>query len=75
MEIDKIDKTGESMKTYLPAFLWITFNTTIVQALSIPHFKGLNMRNLQYEKIIFPKHDTKVTITMSIECQFFSISR
>ena len=66
MEIDKIDKTGESMKTYLPAFLWITFNTTIVQAPSIPHFKGLNMRNLQYEIKISQKTHTKVTMIMSI---------
>ena len=32
------------------AFLRISLDRAIVQASSIPHFKGLDMRNLQYEK-------------------------
>ena len=37
----------------------------MIQALSIPHFKGLGMRNLQYEVRIFQKIHDKVTMTMS----------
>ena len=42
----------KSMKSYLPAFLWISLDIIIVQAPSIYHFKV--MRNLQYD-IIFSK--------------------
>ena len=43
----------------------------MVQVPTIPHFKGFNMRNLQYEKIVFPKHDTKVRITNQLSVRFF----
>ena len=37
----------------------------MVQAPSIPHFKGLGMRNLQYEISIYQKINNKATMTMS----------
>ena len=49
MKIDKIDKTGESIKKYFQAFLAITLSNINVQPLNMPHFKGLGMRKLQYE--------------------------
>ena len=43
-------KTGEFMKKYLPSLSHISLKIIIVQALTIPHFKGLIMRHWQYEK-------------------------
>ena len=51
----------------------------MIQSPSIPHFKGLGMRNLQYEMIICQKTHNKVTMTMSSNfhfckfCQFSEI--
>ena len=33
--------------------------------------KGLGMKNLQYERRIYQKHHSKVTITMTTVSQFF----
>ena len=41
----------------------------MVQVHTMPHFKDLDMKNLQYEKRMCPKDHTKVTVKMSIECQ------
>ena len=41
--------------------LWIFLDDTIVWAPSILHFKGLGMRNLQYEMRICKKSHNKVT--------------
>ena len=65
LEIDKIGKTGESMKCYFPAFLRIFFDRIMVTAPSIPHFKGLGMRNLLYEISIYQKSNNKATMIMS----------
>ncbi len=73
MEIEKIEKTGESVKSFLPALLWISLDRDIALAPTIPHFKGLEMRNLQCELRICQKQHTKVTMIMSMECQFFWI--
>ena len=43
------------MKIHVPAFLWISLDRIIIQAHSIPHFKGLGMRNLKYEMRFFKK--------------------
>ena len=48
-----------------PSFFWISCDKIIVQAPSIPHFKGLGMRSLQYKIIIYQKIDNKITMTMS----------
>ena len=56
LEIEKIEKTVESMKSYFPASLWISLDRIIVHASSIPHFKALGMRNLQYERSIYKKN-------------------
>ena len=48
-KLTELTKTDEYMKRYFPAILWIPFDQIIVQAPSIPHFKGLGMRNLEYE--------------------------
>ncbi len=50
LEIYKIGKTGESTNTYFPVFLSISLDRIISLTFSIPHLKGLGMRNLQYEK-------------------------
>ena len=42
----------------------------MIQAPSIPHFKGLGMRNLQYEMRICQKNHNKVTMTMSSNFHF-----
>ena len=55
----------KSMKSYIPAFLWISLEKHLVPASCIPHFKGLGMRNLQYEIGNCQKHHIKVTMTMS----------
>ena len=58
-------------KSYLPAFLWMSLDRTIVQAPRIPHFKSLGMRNLQYEisiyqkLIIKPRWQCQVTLIFS----------
>ena len=67
----KLTKTDESMKHYFQAILWISLDQIIVQAPIIPHFKGLVMRNLEYEIRICQKIHTKVTITMSMLSRFF----
>ena len=63
------------MKSYFSAFLWISLDMIIhghrcpriiVEALSISHFKGLDMRNLQYEIRICQKHHNKVTMTIVV---------
>ena len=62
----KIGKTCEFMKKYFPALSQISLERIIVQAPTIPHFKGLVMRNLQYEIRICQKQHTKVPMTMSL---------
>ena len=61
----EIEKTVESIKSYFPALLWISLDKNIVLAPSIPHFKGLDMRNLQYEIRVCQKIHNKVTLTIS----------
>jgi hypothetical protein len=46
LSLRKIDKSGESMKSYCPAFLRILLGTVKVQAPTILHFKGLARINL-----------------------------
>ena len=46
--------------------LWISPDKIIVPAPSIPHFKGLGIRNLQYESRICQKSHNTVTITVYI---------
>ena len=58
------------MKSYLPTFLLITFDRIIVWASSIPDFKGLGMRNLQYETSIYQNINNKATILMSSYLDF-----
>ena len=70
-KLTKLTKTDESMKCYFSAILWISFDQIIVQAPSIPHFKGLGMRNLEYEIRVRQKTHTKVTMAMSMLWQFF----
>ena len=60
----KLTQPDESMKGYFQAILWISLDQIIVQAPFIPHFKGLVMRNLEYEIRICQKIHTKVTISM-----------
>jgi hypothetical protein len=43
------------MKSYLPAFLWISLDIFIVRAPSMSHCKGLGMRYLQHEISIYKK--------------------
>ena len=43
------------MKKYFPSLLQISLKIIIVQAPTIPHFKGLGMRNLPYEMRICQK--------------------
>ena len=59
------------MKSYFPAFLWISIDQITVPASSLAHFKGLGMRNLQYEKIICQKINSKVTIIMPTNLDYF----
>ena len=54
------------MKGYFPAFLWYALGKIILLATTIPHFKGLGMRNLQYEIRICQKQHTKVAMSMSM---------
>ena len=55
LAIDKIGKTGESTKKNFPAHLWLSLEKIGVRAPSIPHFKALGMRHLQYEILNTPK--------------------
>ena len=72
LSLGKIDKSGDSMKSYFPTILRIFFLDRIkLKAQTIPHFEGLDMRNLQHKMRKSQKHHNKVTMTMSIECQFF----
>ena len=70
MEIDKMEKSGESIESQFPAFSTIFLDRVIVEAPCTAHLKGLDMRNLQYEIRICQKHHTKVTITISKEYPF-----
>ena len=70
MNLTILTKTDESMKGYFPAISWISFDKIIVQTPSISHFKGLGMRNLEYQIAICQKIHTKVTITMSMLSRF-----
>ena len=63
-------KTGEFMKKYLPSLSQISLKIIIVQAPTIPHFKGLGMRNLQYEIRICQKSHNKVTMTVYVMVRF-----
>ena len=45
------------MKSYFPAFLGKSLDRIIVQAPTTTHFKGLDLRNLQYEIKICKKRD------------------
>ena len=51
------------MKKYFPALSQISLKRIVVQAPTIPHFKGLGMRNLQYEIRICQKQHTKVAMS------------
>ena len=64
-KLTKFKKTGESMKSYFPAFLWITLGKIILLKPSIHHSKGLGMRNWQYEISIYQKIIDKATMTIS----------
>ena len=72
MEIEKNEKTGEFIKSYLPALLSISLGMNIVLAITIPHFKSLNMRNLQHEIRVCQKHHNKVTMILcQLSVSFF----
>ena len=66
LNLGKFCKTGEFMKKYFPALSQISLKIIVVQAPTIPHFKGLDMRNLQYEIRVCPKQHTKVSMTLSM---------
>jgi hypothetical protein len=70
LEIDKIGKTGESTKSYFLAFLSIFLDRIIVRTPTIPHFKGLGMRNFQYKISIYQKVNNKATMPMSSYLDF-----
>ena len=55
--------------------LWIFLDNIIVWAPSILHFKGLGMRNLQYEMRICHKSHNKVTKTVYVWFEFLWIRR
>ena len=48
------------MKKYLPSLSQIFKKIIIVQAHTIPHYKGHSMRNLQYKTRICQKQHTEV---------------
>ena len=50
--------------------LWIFLDNIIVWAPSMRHFKGLGMRNLQYEMRICQKSHIKVTMTVYVSFEF-----
>ena len=62
---------GKSIKNYLQDFLRMFLDRIIVQAPTICHFKGLGMRNLEYEKRICQKTHTKAKIPRSMLSSFF----
>ena len=64
-KLTKLPELVNPQKTYFPAYLRISLNRIIVPAPSIPHFKGLGMRNLQYEISIYQKINNKATMTIS----------
>ena len=41
----------EIYERYFPVFLRISWDKTMIQAPSIPHFIDLGMRNLQYDNL------------------------
>ena len=51
------------MKKYLPSLLQISLKIIIVQTPTITHFKGLSIKNLQYEIKICQKQHTKVAMS------------
>ena len=55
--------------------LWIFLDNIIVWAPSLLHFKGLGMRNLQYEMRISQKSYNKVTKTVYVWFDFLWIRR
>ena len=57
------------------SILWIFLDRIIVLAPSIPHFKGLGMRNLQYEISIYQKINNKATMTRSSYFDFCWLTR
>ena len=72
MSLGKIDKSGDSMKSYFPTILRIFFLDRIkLKAQTIPHFEGLDMRNFQYEMRVIQKNHSNATMTMLKVCQFF----
>ena len=68
LEINRIDKDDESINSYFPSLSCIPFVRIVVKAHSIPHFKGLGMRNLEYEIRICQKIYNKGTITKDVQC-------
>ena len=66
LKIGKVDKIGESIKTYFQTFLRITLSNIIVHALSMPHFKGFGMRNLHHYIRICQKMYNKGTMTENV---------
>ena len=46
----------KSIKSYVPAILWISLDRIIVQAPCIRHFKAFSMANLQYGINICQRH-------------------
>ena len=65
----------KSMKSYLPAFFWISLDVIIVQAPSISHSKRLGMKNLQCEISIYQKINNKATMTRSSYFDFCWLTR
>ena len=62
----KKDSNTRKRKSYIaffPALLWVSLDRIIVWAPSIPHFKDLGMRNLQYEMRICQKSHDKAERT------------
>ena len=54
---------------------WIFFDNIVVWAPSILHFKGLGLRNLQYEMRICKKSHNKVTKAVYVWFEFLWIRR
>ena len=61
-------KTDEFMKKCLPSLSQISLKMIILQAPTIPHFKCLSMRNLQYKIRICQKQRTKVAMSTYCRC-------
>ena len=49
LEINRIDKDDESINSYFPSISCISFVRIVVKAHSMPKFKGLGTRYLEYE--------------------------